>query len=92
MVHAVFLGFTMSMVMAHAPMILPAVLRHPLPYHPAMLAPLALLHGSLVLRLWLGDALGSLPAWRTGGALNILALLSFAAVAAWSATRSRRAP
>lgn len=91
-VHAVFLGFTMSMVMAHAPMILPAVLRHPLPYHPAMLAPLALLHGSLVLRLWLGDALGSLPAWRTGGVLNILALLSFTAVAAWSAARSRREP
>ena len=91
-VHAVFLGFTMSMVMAHAPMVLPAVLRHPLPYHPAMLAPLALLHGSLVLRLWFGDALGSLPAWRTGGVLNVVAVLSFAAVAAWSATRSRREP
>ena len=91
-VHAVFLGFTMSMVMAHAPVILPAVLRRPLPYHPAMLAPLALLHGSLVLRLWLGDALGSMTAWRTGGVLNILALLSFVAVAVWSATRSRREP
>lgn len=91
-VHAVFLGFTMSMVMAHAPVILPAVLHRPLPYHPAMLAPLALLHGSLVLRLWLGDALGSMTAWRTGGVLNVVALLSFAAVAAWSATRSRREP
>lgn len=91
-VHAVFLGFTMSMVMAHAPVILPAVLRRPLPYHPAMLAPLALLHGSLVLRLWLGDALGSMTAWRTGGVLNIVALLSFVAVAVWSATRSRREP
>ncbi len=88
-VHAVFLGFTMSMVMAHAPVILPAVLRRPLPYHPAMLAPLALLHGSLVLRLWIGDALGSATAWRAGGVLNILALLSFIAVAAWSAGRAR---
>jgi hypothetical protein len=88
-VHAVFLGFTMSMVMAHAPVILPAVLRRPLPYHPAMLAPLGLLHGSLVLRLWVGDALGSGTAWRAGGVLNIVALLSFAAVAGWSATRSR---
>ena len=91
-VHAVFLGFTMSMVMAHGPVILPAVLRRPLPYHPWMLAPLALLHGSLVLRLWLGDALGWLAAWHAGGIANILALLSFAAVAAWSAARSRREP
>ena len=91
-VHAVFLGFTMSMVMAHGPVILPAVLRRPLPYHPWMLAPLALLHGSLVLRLWLGDALGWLAAWHVGGIANILALLSFAAVAAWSAARSRREP
>ena len=54
-VHAVFLGFTMSMIMAHAPVILPAVLRRPLPYHPAMLVPAALLHVSLTLRLWVGD-------------------------------------
>jgi len=31
-VHAIFLGFVISMVMAHAPVILPAVLRRPLPY------------------------------------------------------------
>ena len=42
--HAVFLGFTISMIMAHAPVILPAVLRRPLPYHPALLAPAVLLH------------------------------------------------
>jgi hypothetical protein len=87
-VHAVFLGFTMSMVMAHAPVILPAVLRRPLPYRPAMLGPLLLLHGSLVVRLWLGDALGSATLWRTGGVLNAVALVSFAAVAVWSVTRS----
>ena len=87
-VHAVFLGFTMSMVMAHAPVILPAVLRRPLPYHPAMLGPLLLLHGSLVVRLWLGDGLGSTTLWRTGGVLNAVALVSFAAVAVWSVTRS----
>ena len=46
-VHAVFLGFVMSMIMAHAPVILPAVLRRPLPYHPVMYVPAALLHASL---------------------------------------------
>ncbi|HET7350207.1 MAG TPA: hypothetical protein VFJ28_04670 [Marmoricola sp.] len=89
-VHAVFLGFTMSMVMAHAPVILPAVLRQPLPWHPAMYGPLVLLHASLALRLWVGDALGSSAAWRTGGVLNIVALLSFVAVAVWVSRRGRR--
>lgn len=86
-VHAVFLGFAISMVMAHAPVILPAVLRRPLRYHPALYVPAGLLHGSLVLRLWGGNALGSQDAWVTGGVLNIAAIVSFALVAVWSATR-----
>ncbi len=88
-VHAVFLGFTISMIMAHAPVILPAVLRRPLPYHPAFIGPAVLLHAALVLRLWGGDALGSPVAWRWGGVLNGVAILAFVAVAVWSATRPR---
>jgi hypothetical protein len=88
-VHAVFLGFTISMVMAHAPVILPAVLRRPLPYHPLLLVPLGLLHGSLALRLWAGDALGHPLAWQVGGVLNIAALLLFVLLAAWSTLRER---
>jgi hypothetical protein len=87
-IHAVFLGFTISMIMAHAPVILPAVLRRPLPYHPAMLVPAALLQASLALRLWGGDGYGLDLALRAGGVLNVLALLGFAGVAAWSAARS----
>ena len=89
-VHATFLGFTLSMVMAHAPVILPAVLRRPLAYHPALLGPLALLHVSLALRLWVGDALGHPAAWRAGGVLNIVALLGFFATAGWAVARSGR--
>ncbi len=85
-VHAVFLGFTVSMIMAHAPVILPAVLRRPLPWHPAMWLPAALLHTGLVVRLWLGDGLGSREAWQVGGVLNIAAVLLFVLVAAASAT------
>ncbi len=88
--HAVFLGFTLSMIMAHAPVILPAVLRRPLPYHPALYAPTILLHVSLATRLWVGDALGNHGAWVTGGVLNILAVLSFLAVAAVLTIRSNR--
>lgn len=90
-VHAVFLGFTLSMIMAHAPVILPAVLRRPLPYHPVMIAPAVLLHGSLALRLWgatVNGARGSHLAWQVGGVLNITAVLLFAGVAAWSSLRA----
>ncbi|HEY8457765.1 MAG TPA: hypothetical protein VIL34_19385 [Actinopolymorphaceae bacterium] len=89
-VHAAFLGFTLSMIMAHAPVILPAVLRRPLPYHPVLLAPAALLHLSLVLRLWVGDALNVPAAWRSGGVLNIVAVLAFVVLLAWSAATSTR--
>src|SRR5690606_14049748 len=72
-VHAVFLGFTISMIFVHAPVILPAVLRRPLPYHPVLYAPLALLHLSLVARLGLGDLAGSAQAWIAGGVANAVA-------------------
>ena len=89
-VHATFLGFTISMIMAHAPVILPAVLRRALPYRPVLWAPLVLLHASLALRLWLGDAMGVPVAWRVGGALNVVALLLFFALAAWSVVTAAR--
>jgi hypothetical protein len=75
----------MSMIMAHAPVILPAVLRRPLPYHAAMWVPALLLHATLVLRLALGDARGDVVAWQWGGAGNVAAVLAFAGVAAYSA-------
>lgn len=90
-VHAVFLGFTLSMIMAHAPVILPAVLARPLPYRPAFYVPAALLHGSLLLRVLGGDAYGLPWALQLGGALNVAAVLGFVGVAVWSgATASRR--
>jgi hypothetical protein len=90
-VHAVFLGFTISMIMAHAPVILPAVLRRPLPYSPVLAVPAVLLHGSLAVRLWLGDALGSEVAWRWGGVLNIVAVTSFVVLAVGSVVAASRA-
>lgn len=91
-IHSVFLGFTISMVMAHAPVILPAVLGKPFPYRPALWAPLVLLHLSVATRLWLGDALGLHLAWQIGGSLNEVAMLLFAGLIVWSlAVASRRA-
>ena len=86
-VHAVFLGFGVSMIMAHAPLIFPAVLGRPLPYRPAMWAPLGLLHAGLVLRV-VGDILGRGLPWQIGSVVTVLSLLAFAATAAFSAVRA----
>lgn len=83
LLHAVFLGFVMSMVMAHAPVILPAVLRRPLPYRPAMYAPLALLHVTLALRV-VGDARDAAVVVQVGGVGNVVAVLAFVVVAVTS--------
>ncbi len=80
--HAVFLGFVLSMIFAHAPVIVPTVVRRPLPYRSAFYGPLALLHVSLVLRIVGGDAAGSQAAWQIGGVLNEVALLGFVGVTA----------
>jgi len=86
-VHAVFVGFTLSMIMAHAPVILPAVLRVSLPYHPAMYVPAALLHASLLVRLAIGDARDVEGARQAGGALGAAAIGLLIGVLVWSATR-----
>ncbi|MCL4287186.1 MAG: hypothetical protein KJ006_06020 [Thermoleophilia bacterium] len=89
MVHAIFIGFVFSMVFAHAPVIVPAVLGVALPYRPSFYAPLALLHAGLLLRL-AGGALGSVEAWRWGGVAGEVAIVAFLALAAASALRARR--
>jgi len=72
-VHAVFLGFAMSMVMAHAPVILPSVLKVKLPYHPVMWVPLVVLHGALLVRVT--GSLAQAPWYQPGAVGTIIALL-----------------
>lgn len=86
--HALGLGFIVSMVMGHAPVILPAVARVKLRFGAWFYVPLALLHGSLLLRL-VGGIVE--PAWRSrGAALNAVALLVFFATIAGSALAWRQ--
>lgn len=88
-VHAVFLGFAISMVLAHAPIILPAVLHVRLPYRPVLWVPLALLHTALLVRVGGGNALGEPLLWQVGAAGTVLALLMLPLTAAGIAMISR---
>ncbi|WP_198011010.1 hypothetical protein [Propionibacterium sp. oral taxon 192] len=75
-IHGTFLGFGVSMIMAHAPIIFPAVLGRPLPYKPISWLPLLLLHLGMVLRV-VGDLSGITLVWRTGSVVNVVAMLVF---------------
>lgn len=76
MLHSVFLGFVMSMIFGHAPIILPAVLGRAMPYHPGFYVHFALLHASLALRI-AGDYGAGSSIWQWGGLLNVVAVLIF---------------
>ncbi|HEX7353948.1 MAG TPA: hypothetical protein VF288_03845 [Mycobacteriales bacterium] len=91
MLHAIFLGFVISMIFAHAPVIVPAVLGRPLPFSRVLYVPLVLLHASLLLRLLGGDAARNRVSWQWGGVLNEIALLLFVALAATAVIRAGRA-
>lgn len=74
--HALGLGFVISMVMGHAPVILPAVARVKLHFDRRFYVPLFLLHLSLLWRLVAGYANADWRAW--GAALNAITLVLFA--------------
>jgi hypothetical protein len=82
--HALGLGFVFSMMLAHAPVILPAVARVKVHYSWAFYLPLALLHGSLAVRLLLPHT-GLHTALPTGATGNALAILLFIGTIAGSA-------
>jgi hypothetical protein len=76
MLHTIFLGFVMSMIFGHAPIILPAVLGRALRYSSLFYVHLVLLHVSLILRV-IGDLSGVLLLREWGGMLNVIAILAF---------------
>jgi len=77
LLHAIFLGFAMTMVFGHAPIVFPAIARRPMPFSGAFYAPYALLQGSVVVRV-AADLVDDLARYRSwGGLLNALALLLF---------------
>lgn len=85
-IHGVFLGFGLSMIIAHAPIIFPAVLGRPLPYQPVMWLPLAVLHAGMLLRV-IGDLTGIDALFRTGGIVTVSSLLLFAGTVVFSVVK-----
>lgn len=80
--HALGLGFVVSMVMAHAPVILPAVAKVKMEFNRGFYAPLALLHTSLAWRL--------LASLGQGAAINAAAIALFAMTVAVAVLRKRK--
>ena len=77
--HSIFVGFVISMIFGHAPMIFPAILGTPITYRPAFYIQLVLLHLSLLIRI-LGDLTNHFDIRRWGGFLNETAILLFLAM------------
>jgi hypothetical protein len=86
--HALGLGFVFSMIFAHAPIILPAVAKVKVPFSRAFYLPLALLHASVLTRVFLGAAHGEFRQWS--GALNAVAIVLFVAMVAWRVAVGRK--
>jgi len=76
MLHTIFVGFVISMIFGHAPIIFPAIVKVPIVFSPSFYIHLVLLHLSLLVRI-AGDLL-SLPMVRMwGGMFNAAAILIF---------------
>jgi hypothetical protein len=74
--HAVFVGFVMSMIFGHAPIIFPAILGVPIQFYKAFYGHFLLLHLSLLLRI-IGDLTNQAEVRKLGGLFNEFAILLF---------------
>lgn len=84
--HAIGLGFIVSMVMAHAPVILPAVARVKLEFGWPFYLPLAALHATLAWRLaggWVHAHAQAEGAAGNAAAIALFALTAMGAALAW---------
>lgn len=86
--HALLIGFVLSMVLGHALIIFPAVSGLALRYRPILYLPLGLLHLSVAVRV-LGNVLDGVPLRLTSGPLTAVSLILFVVLIAAGA-RTRR--
>ena len=88
--HALYVGFVLTMIFGHAPIIVPALTSKAVDYRGHFYLPLVLLHVSLLMRMG-GDHAQSLVMRRWGGLLNTVALLMFLVVLLAAIRRGNRA-
>lgn len=81
--HTIFVGFVISMIFGHAPIIFPAILGVPIKFFPVFYIHLSILHASLLLRI-LGDLSGQPEIRRWGGLFNEIAILLFLGLTVYS--------
>ncbi len=86
--HAIGLGFVFAMVFGHAPIILPAVTRIKIPYHPVLYLPLTLLHLSLGVRVF-GGLSDNFKLRHDAALINALVLLVFIGTLVTLVSRNR---
>ncbi len=89
LLHTIFLGFVISMIFGHAPVIIPAVMGVKIPYRPVFYVHLVLLHLSLILRV-AGDLRFNQTARLWGGMLNEVAVVLFLVVTVIAARQGAR--
>ena len=77
-IHAIAIGFVLSMIFGHAPIILPAVIGLRVGYSAAVYGPLALLHLSVLLRVT-ADLFERVELRAISGPVTIVALAGYAA-------------
>jgi len=87
-VHAVTLGFVLSMVFGHTLIIFPSVIGMKLRYSPVLYLPLLLLQISVAIRI-VGDFSGSTELRSLSGSLTVAAVALFAVTIASVSGRSR---
>ncbi len=88
--HALFLGFVMSMVFAHGPIVLPTVLEKEIVFARYFYIPLFVLHTSLMVRS-LGGILELRALRAVGAAGNAVAVVAFGITVVSSLTKTGRA-
>lgn len=88
--HAVLIGFVLSMVFGHALIILPAVARVRIAYRPWLYAPLAVLHLAVALRVG-GDVVADDLTRAWSGPLTLAALVGFVGLIVSGIVRRRPA-
>lgn len=89
-IHAFFIGFVFGAIIAHQPIIVPAITGIPARYTPALYVPLAVLDAGLVARV-AADIAEDSDVRRWAGMVQAIAIVLFLLLAAGSLVAGRRA-